>query len=1170
MIIKKNIPTLIKAVLGEKSKSWITVYFDLLRLVDNGESVYIKNKAMVIASLTEALSNNLFKNSQLRGETKTLFDEDWQLFRKRNSLFNPYSMELLPKLFERWLEKVHALLSKSLDNACTLNIEVTTHQNTRTHKTSKKLSNPYQSSNLESRLGAYADAYGFMYQDIVELVHCNTLNLATRNIAIGSLLRAFKGLLNTAAELIQSGATIPRKETEGEKRKKAILKNATGLSDKIIEVVFHSNAHEHQHGNQLGTDDNYFNLDWLDQFENALSDLLNALDQFYTRAQDTIESIAMKSELNDRDIDILKNLFHSRDLLLHFLNTSKINNLISTLDELHFFDFPHRIQSLTNYPYNNLYPQSRILRERATNEPLAIVKVICNWPKDVDERIIADSLAALEKIPTEFALQALPSLLEWAKQHQRNKHFLCDLLDFLCTFTGLKQQDAATTDIYSKLIRLILKNLVNASRYDVEGKIRYYQAPFISPEKIEKLVSLAYSILGIPFLSWFLCLCNRMWDYDNPTLNSILQVWIPNFSPEYRESILTNYDALFLLYYCDQIYEAVKSAQYPNRLISSLARRKNPISIRIAYEIAVRLTKNDSTLLSSQMLSKLACNSNLFFGSSGNTEYRCFVFLAWPYLLSSSRQTLKKWWDDSLSQSARFNWLTNHSGIIPEEFQEDYKNLLAIRKAEIEKFSYNWSPRPNQTIEEWIEQAEKAITNDHLNFSLLGNVEKIIEQLEEDIVRRPFPYLAKSIVWLRSKSKIIDAILTKINVAEIQNHSDEYTSYLSELENMISDLSTEELWPHINFFLRTSQHYPSSIPLQCQETFLSVQWILFKRVARLVIKNNFQIGFNDTLNKQSVNTIHGRAIESILNYAFIYSSEKIIALAKLEANFDSLLIYAEIPEVAYFLGEYLPYFATFTPKIGSQLITQMTQKNQPVLSAIQLNLWNGFAHTRFLLSKDPGEILLRGYLQLVEENVDSIFLPIAQNQSISRLWSNFFHWCRVSNVNPHDSLFINLVKKCKSEILKDVVERFSRFVGDLQFDENLNQAKKEETCAFFLAMLKVIIAHHGTQPLSKFGWSFKNGFIGPDSLLLLQQALQNKETVEPVWLIFKALEEHSKHDVETVGELVLQILREYRSDELHLGKQQLDSSINTLKAVGITPSKLKTIKGLRLRKFGPQ
>ena len=88
--------------------------------------------------------------------------------------------------------------------------------------------------------------------------------------------------------------------------------------------------------------------------------------------------------------------------------------------------------------------------------------------------------------------------------------------------------------------------------------------------------------------------------------------------------------------------------------------------------------------------------------------------------------------------------------------------------------------------------------------------------------------------------------------------------------------------------------------------------------------------------------------------------------------------------------------------------------------------------------------------------------------------------------------------------------------------------------------------------------------------MLLQQALKNKETVEPVWLVFKALEVHSKHDVETAGELVLQILREYRSDELRLGKQQLDSCINTLKDGGITPSKLNTIKGLRLRKFGPQ
>ena len=149
------------------------------------------------------------------------------------------------------------------------------------------------------------------------------------------------------------------------------------------------------------------------------------------------------------------------------------------------------------------------LERKSVNEPQAVVKVICNWPKDVDERIIADSLAALEKIPEELTLQALSNVLEWAKQHHRNKHFLSDLLSFLGNLTNLKQQDASTMDAYSKLIRIVLNSLVKASSYDVQGKIRYYQAPFISPEKIEKLISLAYSILGIPFLSWFLSLSKR-------------------------------------------------------------------------------------------------------------------------------------------------------------------------------------------------------------------------------------------------------------------------------------------------------------------------------------------------------------------------------------------------------------------------------------------------------------------------------------------------------------------------------------------------------------------------------------------------------------------------------------------------------------------------------------
>src|SRR5690606_29331463 len=141
---------------------------------------------------------------------------------------------------------------------------------------------------------------------------------------------------------------------------------------------------------------------------------------------------------------------------------------------------------------------------------------------------------------------------------------------------------------------------------------------------------------------------------------------------------------------------------------------------------------------------------------------------------------------------------------------------------------------------------------------------------------------------------------------------------------------------------------------------------------------------------------------------------------------------------------------------------------------------------------------------------------VAHNNSILRLWSNFFHWCRVSNVDPDDPLFINLVKTCKREIIIDVVERFSRFIGDLEFNEDLmDQAKREQACAFFHAMLNVINAHHGPLIFSKFGWSFKNGFIGTASLTLLQLALKNKVIVEPVWLIFEALEKHSRHDVET-------------------------------------------------------
>ncbi len=1091
---RKNIHNLVKAVLGDKSKNWIAVYIDLLEMVDNVIKIHIENKTIIVSSLVEALSGYLFRDSLLKGETKNIFGRKWQRYRKRNSLFNPYRIEDVKELFEDWVEQVYSLLNNSFESNFTL--ESIQFQNIRgTHKTKKKYHSSTKKTHLETRLAAYSDAYGLIYLDIVEFVHDDTLCSSTRNIAIAGLLRSLKGILNSATELIQPGAGARSKEEDGEKRRKTILKTATGLSDEIIETIFNSDVHRYQHGNQLDAVDCFFSSEWLNEFENALSKLLDSLGEFYIQAQERIESIIDKNELKKPDIEILKDLFHSRNLLTYFLNASNYENLIATLAKSHFFDFPHRTGSRVNYPYNDLYPQSRILKERAARESIAVVKVICSWPKDVDERIIADSLAALEKITPEFVLQALPKVLEWAKQHQRNKHFLCNLLDFLCTLTNLKQQDATTIEVYSKLIRLILKSLINASRYDVEGKIRYYQAPFISPEKIEKLISLAYSILGIPFLTWFLCLCNRMWDYDNLSLNSILQVWIPNFSPDYRESILTNYDALFLLYYCDQMYEAAKSAKYPSRLISSLARRKNPICIRIAYEIAVRLMKNHSTLLSSQMLSKLACNSNLFFESSGNAEYRHFVFLAWPHLLPNSRQTLKKWWDDSLSQSARFNWLMNNSAIIPAEFQEDYKNLLAIRKDEIEKFSHNWSPQPNQSIEEWIEQADKAITNDYLNFYLLRNVEKIIDDLAEDIVRRPFSYLAKSIVWIKSNSRIVDAILNKISVAEIKDHSKEHILYLTELEKVIEDLPNVELWPHVDFFLRTSQHYPSSISLQCQETFLSLQWTLLRRVVGSAKKDNLHIGFDNTLNKQSVNTIHGRALESILSYAFIYSPDRTLALTKLEANFDSLLIYAEIPEIAYFLGEYLPHFATSTPKIGSQLITRMIQKNEPGLNSIRLNLWNGFAHARFLLSQDPGKILLKGYLQLVEENVGSVFLPIAQNKSISRLWSNFFHWCRVSNVSPQDSLFINLVKNCKSEILIDVVERFSRFVGNLQSDEDpIGQSKREEAYVFFHAMLKAIIAHHGTQTLSKFGWSLQNGFIGADSLLLLQQALKNRVT----------------------------------------------------------------------------
>ena len=156
-------------------------------------------------------------------------------------------------------------------------------------------------------------------------------------------------------------------------------------------------------------------------------------------------------------------------------------------------------------------------------------------------------------------------------------------------------------------------------------------------------------------------------------------------------------------------------------------------------------------------------------------------------------------------------------------------------------------------------------------------------------------------------------------------------------------------------------------------------------------------------------------------------------------------------------------------------------------------------------------MLLKGFLQLIKENLGSVFLPVAHNNSILRLWSNFFHWCRVSNVDPDDPLFIILLRPVKREIIIDVVERFSRFIGDFEFNEDLmDQAKRKQACAFFHAMLNVINAHHGPLILSKFGWSFKNGFIGIASLTLLQLALKNKVIVEPVWLIFASIGETFK------------------------------------------------------------
>ena len=152
----------------------------------------------------------------------------------------------------------------------------------------RKQNSSITKTHLETRLAAYSDAYGLIYLDIVELVYNNVICSPTRNIAIAGLLRALKGILNSAAELIQPETGLRSEEEDGEKRKKTIIKNATGLSDEFIEIIFNSDIHAYQHGSQLDVEECFFTAVWLNQFENALSKLLGSLDEFYIQAQERI------------------------------------------------------------------------------------------------------------------------------------------------------------------------------------------------------------------------------------------------------------------------------------------------------------------------------------------------------------------------------------------------------------------------------------------------------------------------------------------------------------------------------------------------------------------------------------------------------------------------------------------------------------------------------------------------------------------------------------------------------------------------------------------------------------------------------------------------------------------------------------------------------------------
>ena len=69
---RKNILNLVKAVLGNKSRNWIAVYIDLLKMMDNVIKIHIENKALVVSSLVEALSGSLFSDSHLEGEPKII------------------------------------------------------------------------------------------------------------------------------------------------------------------------------------------------------------------------------------------------------------------------------------------------------------------------------------------------------------------------------------------------------------------------------------------------------------------------------------------------------------------------------------------------------------------------------------------------------------------------------------------------------------------------------------------------------------------------------------------------------------------------------------------------------------------------------------------------------------------------------------------------------------------------------------------------------------------------------------------------------------------------------------------------------------------------------------------------------------------------------------------